>query len=600
MIARGALGNPWVFEELTGRRAEPPRREEVVAELLWTIDRAEEHLGSERATRYLRKFYPWYVDSLQLDEECRRRSCSRAPTSTAPARSSPPRASLSSDPRKFLKSSAETALTSCPSGYARAMKWTVSLVTLCCAALLLPANALATTTDHLRIHRRRADLRSAGRRLPGRIRRHRRHTAAKRTGRPAGKRRKWKGNLDVDQRQTLYIEVGGNGQSAAEGGEGGFNGGGSSGGGGGGGASDIRTAPSVDAALDRRHPPAWSPPAAAVAARPAGEPGGAGGAAGSAGSGETNYRRWRSGDRNRRGRRRLRLRTGRHRRHRRTWHRRHRRLQLRRNRPRRRRRRRLLRRRRRRRRLRRRQQRRRRRLLASSRRWPLMTLTSAGPEIEITYNPPPSVTITTPSKKPPTPRARSSMPTTAACRAKAPALKTCSGEDWMRPGGQRRRRRHLGTSANSRFGVLAEDNDKGQSGQERQLHRRRERRTNRRPRARHPPGRLRAHARRRRVAPRHRPSARTRRKPSRPRRRRPRSNSASAPTSPARPSSASSTRAPSPPAPRRRPTRPSRAGTPSRSRPSLRPAPTPRLRPSASRSRRRRRKSVRGGEVASL
>jgi tRNA-dihydrouridine synthase B len=69
MIARGALGNPWVFEELTGRRAEPPRREEVVAELLWTIDRAEEHLGSERAARYLRKFYPWYVDSLQLESD---------------------------------------------------------------------------------------------------------------------------------------------------------------------------------------------------------------------------------------------------------------------------------------------------------------------------------------------------------------------------------------------------------------------------------------------------------------------------------------------------------------------------------------------------
>ena len=69
MIARGSLGNPWVFEELTGRRSEPPERAEVAAELLWVIDRAEEHLGPERAERYLRKFYPWYVDSLGVSPE---------------------------------------------------------------------------------------------------------------------------------------------------------------------------------------------------------------------------------------------------------------------------------------------------------------------------------------------------------------------------------------------------------------------------------------------------------------------------------------------------------------------------------------------------
>ena len=69
MIARGSLGNPWVFEELTGRRAEPPERAEVVAEILWTIDRAEEHLGAERANRYLRKFYPWYVERLGAGPE---------------------------------------------------------------------------------------------------------------------------------------------------------------------------------------------------------------------------------------------------------------------------------------------------------------------------------------------------------------------------------------------------------------------------------------------------------------------------------------------------------------------------------------------------
>jgi tRNA-dihydrouridine synthase len=65
MIARGSFGNPWLFEELTGRRQEPPARAEVVAELLWVVDRAEEHLGAERAERYLRKFYPWYVERLQ-------------------------------------------------------------------------------------------------------------------------------------------------------------------------------------------------------------------------------------------------------------------------------------------------------------------------------------------------------------------------------------------------------------------------------------------------------------------------------------------------------------------------------------------------------
>jgi tRNA-dihydrouridine synthase B len=69
MIARGSLGNPWIFEQLTGRRNAAPDRDEVIAELLWVIGKAEEHLGPDRAARYLRKFYPWYLERLEADKE---------------------------------------------------------------------------------------------------------------------------------------------------------------------------------------------------------------------------------------------------------------------------------------------------------------------------------------------------------------------------------------------------------------------------------------------------------------------------------------------------------------------------------------------------
>jgi tRNA-dihydrouridine synthase len=91
MLARGALGNPWLFAQLLRKstddldwspddisredpghadmRGEGPSGEEVLAELNWTIDRAVEHLGEIRATRYLRKFYPWYIQRLELDRQ---------------------------------------------------------------------------------------------------------------------------------------------------------------------------------------------------------------------------------------------------------------------------------------------------------------------------------------------------------------------------------------------------------------------------------------------------------------------------------------------------------------------------------------------------
>ena len=64
MLARGALGNPWLFAQVLGARSGEPTRDEVLDEWHWVLDRAVEHLGPERAARYLRKFHPWYVDRL--------------------------------------------------------------------------------------------------------------------------------------------------------------------------------------------------------------------------------------------------------------------------------------------------------------------------------------------------------------------------------------------------------------------------------------------------------------------------------------------------------------------------------------------------------
>jgi tRNA-dihydrouridine synthase B len=68
LLARGSLGNPWLFEQVLGTRDGDPTGEEIIAELDWVIDRAVEHLGEDRATRYLRKFYPWYIERMGADK----------------------------------------------------------------------------------------------------------------------------------------------------------------------------------------------------------------------------------------------------------------------------------------------------------------------------------------------------------------------------------------------------------------------------------------------------------------------------------------------------------------------------------------------------
>jgi tRNA-dihydrouridine synthase B len=64
MLARGALGNPWLFAHALGLRDDEPTADEILRELDWIMDQAEDHMGPDRAGRYLRKFYPWYVARL--------------------------------------------------------------------------------------------------------------------------------------------------------------------------------------------------------------------------------------------------------------------------------------------------------------------------------------------------------------------------------------------------------------------------------------------------------------------------------------------------------------------------------------------------------
>ena len=78
-LARGSLGNPWLFSQLLGADEAPPTRDQVLDELDWIMERAAEHLGEERAGRYLRKFYPWYVERLGGSKELQN-ALQRAPT----------------------------------------------------------------------------------------------------------------------------------------------------------------------------------------------------------------------------------------------------------------------------------------------------------------------------------------------------------------------------------------------------------------------------------------------------------------------------------------------------------------------------------------
>src|SRR4051812_34152190 len=83
LLARGSLGNPWIFEQLLGARDDEPSVEEIIDELNWVIDRAEDHFGVERAGRWMRKAYPWYGERLQLPKRLNHELCTSATTDDA-------------------------------------------------------------------------------------------------------------------------------------------------------------------------------------------------------------------------------------------------------------------------------------------------------------------------------------------------------------------------------------------------------------------------------------------------------------------------------------------------------------------------------------
>ncbi|MBI5870190.1 MAG: tRNA-dihydrouridine synthase [Actinobacteria bacterium] len=72
MIGRASLGNPWIFEDLLAGQ-EPSRRPsgEVLAELSRFYLDVLAEMGEERAHRFMRKFYGWFLKPFRPDARLR-------------------------------------------------------------------------------------------------------------------------------------------------------------------------------------------------------------------------------------------------------------------------------------------------------------------------------------------------------------------------------------------------------------------------------------------------------------------------------------------------------------------------------------------------
>ncbi len=72
MVGQAALGNPWLFRDLLqGRESHVRPAVEVIAEMSRFHEDLAAEMGGERAGRFMRKFYGWYLRPFRPDAELR-------------------------------------------------------------------------------------------------------------------------------------------------------------------------------------------------------------------------------------------------------------------------------------------------------------------------------------------------------------------------------------------------------------------------------------------------------------------------------------------------------------------------------------------------
>lgn len=78
-IARGALGNPWIFEEIkeyldSGKAVSRPKNEDIAKVMLKHLDSCIDFYGERKGVIIFRKFYSWYTKGLSKVRRLRERS----------------------------------------------------------------------------------------------------------------------------------------------------------------------------------------------------------------------------------------------------------------------------------------------------------------------------------------------------------------------------------------------------------------------------------------------------------------------------------------------------------------------------------------------